>query len=187
MVSSVDGLAGAAAVGSSGAAGARRRAAALVSLRPGRDRRGSLHHRPLVVAGGHEAVAVLLGALPGGAEAVLAELPSAFGLCAASADRLARHFAVGGERHLVFDVRRRGGEGLAGEEGRLDFVRRKRRGKGGRAHGDDGHAGYEQSAHGSSPWNCVALRYRKSQRAAAAVTTSTAARGREAGARPGTS
>src|SRR5262249_37126795 len=122
-----------------------------------------------------------------GAEAVLGELPRAFGLCAASADRLARHFAVGGERHLVFDVRRRGGEGLTGEEGRLDFVRRKRRGKGGRAHGDDGHAGYEQSAHGGSPRNLLGVRYRKARRAATAGTASTAAPGPGVGARPGTS
>src|SRR5262249_27028499 len=170
MVSSVDGLAvplrlvrqvspqrrdvaSEAVTGAWGRAGPRR-AAAPASLRPGRDRGGSFHHRPLVVAGGHEAVAVLLGALPRGAEAVLGQLPRAFALCA-SADRLARHFAVGGERHLEFDVGRRCGEGLTGEEGRLDFVRCKHGGKGGRGDGDDSHAGDEQSAHGGSPWNCV--------------------------------
>src|SRR5262249_39324839 len=127
------------------------RAVAPVSLRPGRDRRGSLHHRPLVVAGGEDAKAVLLGPLPRGAEAVLGQLPRAFALCASSADRLARHLAVGAERHLVFDVCRRRGEGLTVEERRLDFVRCKRRGKGGRGHGDDGHADDEQGAHGGSP------------------------------------
>src|SRR5262249_40446542 len=74
------------------------------SFRPSRDRRGSLHHRPLVVAGGKDLKAVGLGALPGGAEAVLGELPGAFALGAARTDRLARHLAVGAEYHLVLDI-----------------------------------------------------------------------------------
>src|SRR5262249_4230300 len=56
------------------------------------------------------------------------------------------------EYHLVLDIGRRCGERLTGEEGRLDFVRCKRGGKGGRGDGDDSHAGDEQSAHGGSPW-----------------------------------
>src|SRR5215813_10141059 len=161
------------------------RAAAPVSFRPGRDRRGSLHHRPLVVAGGKDLKAVLLGALPRGAEAILGQLPRAFGLCASSADRLARHFAVGGERHLVFDVRRRRGEGLTGEEGRLDFVGCKRRGKGGCGDGNDSHAGDEQGAHGGSPWNYVDTTIPQIVASRSNVTASTAGRGREACARPG--
>src|SRR6202034_3474221 len=88
----------------------------------GHDGRAS-EHRPLFVAGADDDEAAVFGAFPGGAEAVLRELPGALAL-AAAADRLAFHLAVRRERHLEFQVRRRrGDERLTVEEGRLDVVR----------------------------------------------------------------
>ena len=97
-----------------------------LSLRPDRLDGRALHHRPFVGAGIHQGEAIGHGgAAPGGAEAVLRQLPGAFALVA-SADRLAFHLAVRLERHLVFDVRqRRRRERLTVEERGLDFARRQ--------------------------------------------------------------
>src|SRR5215813_2578012 len=67
------------------------------SLRPHRHQGRAAHHRPRVVAAGHDREAADLAGLaafPGGAEAVLVELPGAFALAAAGlVDRLARNLA----------------------------------------------------------------------------------------------
>src|SRR6266480_3434449 len=87
------------------------------SLGPGRDHGGSFHHRPLIVAGRKDAIAIGLGPFPGTAEAFLRKLPSAFALRTPRTDRLAAHLAVGAEYHLVFDVWCRGGDGGDGHGG----------------------------------------------------------------------
>src|SRR5207249_10237970 len=117
------------------------------SLGPGRDHGGSFHHRPLIVAGRKDAIAIGLGPFPGTAEAFLRKLPSAFALRTPRTDRLAAHLAVGAEYHLVFDVWCRGGERLTGKEGRLDFIRRKCSGKSRCGYGGDCHGGHEGGAH----------------------------------------
>ncbi len=53
------------------------------SLRPGCDHCRAFGHRPLVVAGAHEAEAIGLRALPGGAETFLGQFPGALRLAAA--------------------------------------------------------------------------------------------------------
>src|SRR5438552_7831982 len=116
------------------------------SLGPGRDHGGSFHHRPLIVAGRKDAIAIGLGPFPGTAEAFLRKLPSAFALRTPRTDRLAAHLAVGAEYHLVFDVWCRGSERLTGKEGRLDFIRRKCSGKSRCGYGGDGHGGHEGGA-----------------------------------------
>src|SRR5262249_444166 len=100
----------------------RARAISISLLRPGRHRRRALHYRPLVLAGSLHAIAIGLRAFPGAAEAVLAELPGAFALGTRFSNRLSRHFAVGGEDHLVLDCRGRSGERLTVEERGLDLI-----------------------------------------------------------------
>ena len=80
----------------------------------------------LFSSGAHHGEAIGPGALPGGAETVLGKFPGPLALGAAAVDRLALHLAVGRKSHLEFDVgRRRRGERLAVEKGRLNVVRRK--------------------------------------------------------------
>src|SRR4051812_24759703 len=67
---------------------------------PHRDRRGPLHHRPLVLVDVDDGVAVRRAALPRGAEAVLGEFPRPLAFRARLVLRLADHFAVGGKRQL---------------------------------------------------------------------------------------
>src|ERR1700722_9607760 len=100
---------------------ARNEAANGALLAPGRHDGRALEHRPFVVAGGGHGEAAILAALPGGAEALLRELPGAFAAVAGT-DRLTLHLAVGGERHLEFETGgRRRRKGLAVEGGALDI------------------------------------------------------------------
>ena len=86
---------------------------------PGRHDGRAFEHRPFVVTGADHREAAIPAALPHGAEAVLRQLPRPLAP-AAGADRLAFHLAVGRERHLEFQIRRRRGrKGLAAEEGAL--------------------------------------------------------------------
>src|SRR5262245_62576434 len=99
-------------------------------LRPVRHRLAAHDDRPTVRSARLHAIAVLLGALPGRAEAILGELPGAFALAAGLADRLARHLVVRRKHHLELDVgRRRRSERLAVEEQRLDLLRRESSGR----------------------------------------------------------
>src|SRR5205085_8658753 len=94
---------------------------------------------------GGDREAARLAAFPGGAEAVLGELPGAVGLYARLADRLARHLALGREDHLELDVRKgRRRERLAVEERRLNVLRREL-GGGERGAGARQHRGREQT------------------------------------------
>src|SRR5215831_12250299 len=103
-----------------------------LSLGPGRDYGGSFRHRPLIVTGCEDAIAIGLG-----------PFPSTLALRTPGTDRLAAHLAVGAECHLVFYIRCRGGERLTGKKGCLDFVRRKCSGKSRRGYRDDGRGRHE--------------------------------------------
>src|SRR5262249_43757054 len=118
-----------------------------LSLGPGRDYGGSFRHRPLIVTGCEDAIAIGLGPFPSTAKAFLRKLPSTLALRTPGTDRLAAHLAVGAEYHLVFDIRGRGGEWLTGKKGCLDFVRRKCSGKSRRGYRDDGRGRHEGCAH----------------------------------------
>src|SRR5262245_22920637 len=94
------------------------------SLAPHRNGGRALHDRPFVLLDIDERVAGRGLALPGGAEAVLRELPGALALLPGFVLRLARDLAVGRESHLELGAGRgRRRKALAVEELSLDLLR----------------------------------------------------------------
>src|SRR6185503_14681761 len=122
------------------------------SLAPHRDSRSALHHRPFVLVDIDDGVAVRRAALPGGAEALLGQLPGALTLRAGLVLRLTRDLAVGRERHLELGARGGGGrERLAVEELGLDFLRGELGGGERDTKRKKDRSGCEQDSHGSLP------------------------------------
>src|SRR5215217_6083461 len=95
-------------------------------LAPHRNRGCAFDYRPFVLVDVDHRVAVRRAALPGGAEAVLRELPGALALRAGLVLRLARHLAVTRKRQLELGAGGgRGSERLAVEELGLNLLRRE--------------------------------------------------------------
>src|SRR5215472_13556786 len=92
------------------------------SLAPGRDDGRAFHYGPLVLVGGNHGEAVGFAAFPGGAVAVLVELPDARAPRTAIAGGDTPNLAISRECHLeLYSGRRRCGELCPIEECRLNF------------------------------------------------------------------